>query len=139
MKLKDISPVLIEGFGGDYERSDADADGGRDDFVEWVNNTVVGSANYPTVYNILDQADVDEDPWMAIDAAFPQGKSEDWVVRGEDAKAFLALAVRQPEEAIQQYAMSISELYDDSDLQDTYNDEVEYRRGGADRYFNAHR
>ena len=138
MKFKDISPTMVTEDRYD-DRQDAEADAWDDKFGEWIMDNVVGSDEYPTVYDVLEAADVDEEPWLAIDAAFPEGSSEDWVVDGENAKAFISLAIKQPHEAIKNYAKPISALYDDDDLKDRFADGEEFSRLGPDHYFDAPR
>lgn len=122
----------------DYDRADAEMDDFSDRFVNWVNDNIIGS-KYLTVYDILEAADVDEDPWMAIEDTFPEGSSEDWVVDRNEAKDFLSYVVKNPAEAIQKYAKPISALYDDDDLKDEFKDGEDYDRMGPERYYGVSR
>ena len=132
MKFKDISKPLLE-WDDDYTRQDAAYDDFMDGYWKWMHDEVMGSKEFPYVYDVLEHYDIDEDPWLAYDEAVSKAKkvkngSESVVVEKDNATA-LAKAVAQGDlETAVKLSLTDDDLDDKYDMKDEYQDGVDYAR-----------
>ena len=134
MKFRDISSSIVTE--SDYTRADADYDDFMDGFWKWINDEVVDGEYWVSAYTALENADVDEEPWIAFEDALEKvvkpekhkGTSELVVVDRDDEKAFIQAVNKGDVEAAVKMTKTIDDLADSEDLKSDYADGVDYAR-----------